>query len=526
MSLSRTRSPAPPRATSAPAWPTDRLFFAALAVLTLARLLALWLSPLDLGPDEAQYWRWGQDFAWGYFSKPPLIGWAAGAASAIMGDTAFGVRWPAPLTHALAALGVWAFTGRAFGAQAGATAGLLYALAPGVTLSSALMSTDTLLLPAAAWALYAAQRLREGGGWAWGVALGGLIGVGLLAKYAAIYLIAGLVIGAALDPGLRRALMSRAGLTAILACTLTIAPNLLWNAANGGDTFRHTAANANLAGARFSLGEPLSWLGEQFGVFGFLVFPVGLAVAVVALVKPGHPARAWAGVALAPIATMLVIAWISRAHANWAAIAMPALCAVAADALTRWRERVAARGALWGIAGVQAAVTGVFLSALVSPALADRLGLDGGLASVRGWPAHAAAIEARARALGVAGVVVDTRYAWHGLDFHGRDWVDRPGGFPLRIWRSLARPQNTAESLAALPAGVPGRWLLVSTRRDYERYFREDFGAITPAGTIETPLGPRKSRVARLFLVADHRPLARDRLDTPPDEERAAAQAE
>ena len=57
-----------------------------LAVLLCFRLLALAANGTDLFFDEAQYWSWGQDPAFGYYSKPPLIGWIIGAAGASCGN--------------------------------------------------------------------------------------------------------------------------------------------------------------------------------------------------------------------------------------------------------------------------------------------------------------------------------------------------------------------------------------------------------------------------------------------------------
>ena len=39
------------------------------------RLFALYFAKTDLFFDEAQYWLWSRDLAFGYFSKPPLIAW-------------------------------------------------------------------------------------------------------------------------------------------------------------------------------------------------------------------------------------------------------------------------------------------------------------------------------------------------------------------------------------------------------------------------------------------------------------------
>jgi 4-amino-4-deoxy-L-arabinose transferase-like glycosyltransferase len=60
---------------------------AALLVLALtaARLVALFATPLELYPDEAQYWLWSRTLDFGYYSKPPVIAWAIWAATAIGG---------------------------------------------------------------------------------------------------------------------------------------------------------------------------------------------------------------------------------------------------------------------------------------------------------------------------------------------------------------------------------------------------------------------------------------------------------
>ncbi|MCW5559716.1 MAG: hypothetical protein KIT22_18015, partial [Verrucomicrobiae bacterium] len=65
---------------------TDRLFAMFLMVLAAVRLLAVWMLPLDLAGDEAYYWEWGRHLDWGYFSKPPGIGWLMALAGWLGGD--------------------------------------------------------------------------------------------------------------------------------------------------------------------------------------------------------------------------------------------------------------------------------------------------------------------------------------------------------------------------------------------------------------------------------------------------------
>src|SRR5687767_10787623 len=70
------------------------------AGLALARLVALFSTPLELYPDEAQYWLWSRTLDFGYYSKPPVIAWAIWATTALGGDTEPWVRLSANLFQA------------------------------------------------------------------------------------------------------------------------------------------------------------------------------------------------------------------------------------------------------------------------------------------------------------------------------------------------------------------------------------------------------------------------------------------
>src|SRR5438093_1008017 len=72
---------------------------AILAVLTVIRLVGLKLSVVDLFFDEAQYWTWSRELAFGYFSKPPLLAWAIAAAERVCGGSEACIRAPAPIFY-------------------------------------------------------------------------------------------------------------------------------------------------------------------------------------------------------------------------------------------------------------------------------------------------------------------------------------------------------------------------------------------------------------------------------------------
>ena len=81
-----------------------RLGLAGVALVTLWRLALLPFDSRDLFVDEAQYWFWGRELAWGYYSKPPLIGWITAALDRDRLGRAFWLRAPLPLIHAATAV--------------------------------------------------------------------------------------------------------------------------------------------------------------------------------------------------------------------------------------------------------------------------------------------------------------------------------------------------------------------------------------------------------------------------------------
>ena len=101
---------------------------------------------------------------------------------------------------------------------------------------------------------------------------------------------------------------------------LLIVPNLAWNYANSFATFTHTAENANFGGTLFNPLKVLEFVGSQFGVFGPILFGAYLVIAWRAskqrLPEPDRYLLAFS----APILIVITLeAFISRAHANWAA---------------------------------------------------------------------------------------------------------------------------------------------------------------------------------------------------------------
>src|SRR3954465_7423438 len=106
-----------------------------LLAITAVRVIALAVSNAELFFDEAQYWAWGQEPAFGYYTKPPLIAWVIGATTSLCGDTPFCVRLPSPLMHLLTSLVIYTLATKLHSRRIAFWAALVYALMPGTSIS-------------------------------------------------------------------------------------------------------------------------------------------------------------------------------------------------------------------------------------------------------------------------------------------------------------------------------------------------------------------------------------------------------
>lgn len=304
-----------------------------IGVLVIAvtglRLLYLTLSPFDLHPDEAQYWSWSLEPAWGYFSKPPMIAWVIAVATALCGEGEACIKAASPIAHGITACFVYATAACLYDRRAAFLAALLFLTLPGVSFSATIMSTDPLLLTCWAAALYIAVRLWYGEAYtlSWWMALGLALGLGLNAKYAMAYFLIGLVLWLLMVGEARRSLLGhgRGWLGLLIALTvagLLILPNIHWNYEHGFVTFAHTAANADISGIELHPRKAVEFLASQLGVFGPLSFAILLGLLIW---PPGWfadpPARFLVAFTLASLLPIIAVSFLSRAHANWAATA-------------------------------------------------------------------------------------------------------------------------------------------------------------------------------------------------------------
>lgn len=299
--------------------------------LTFARWALLLLDRTDLYVDEAQYWLWGQEFAFGYYSKPPLIGWLIGAFTALAGsDAPFWVRMPGAALHGATALILAAWAARWMGRREAVLTAAVYASLPMVALGSLLISTDTVMAPFYAAALYFFARLTEARAPRFALLAGVAIGAAFMAKYAAVYFLIGVAliqIAPAYRIGWRNGALMLAGFAAV------ISPNIWWNLSHKLTTFSHTVDNVGWlrGGAALHPAGMAEFLVSQAAVVG----PVVLIAMLIGLRR----VPAMAAFVLPPLAVVTVQALLGTAQANWALAAYFAGTVLAVQVLrghSRW----------------------------------------------------------------------------------------------------------------------------------------------------------------------------------------------
>lgn len=504
-----------------------RFALAATFMLTALRLLALFATPLELYPDEAQYWLWSRTLDLGYYSKPPMIAWIIHLSTAIGGDAEPFVRIASPLFHAATGLVLFAVGRRLAGAWTGFFALLVYQLMPAVQLSSGIASTDAPLLFFLAVALFAYVDLPQAKRPVLTAAgLGAALGLAFLSKYAALYALAGIAIHLLVDRQARALWTPRTIGAAVVALLVVASPNVLWNAANGFATVEHTAANADLgSGPRFDVVEMLRFLIEQFGVFGLVPFGVLILAVVLAarrrLERDEIMLLCWV---LPPLVVVTVQAFLTRANANWAAAAYVAGAVLAAMLLVRWRARLWLAGGL----ALQGLFAGLFLMWVLAPKTAEAMGAANSFKRTKGWSDMAEAVTRRAEVeqlnQGLSAIAVDDRFLFNALAYYGRDYFEKPGAAPLKIWLRHGRAGNQAEAEAPLTPADGTRVLLVTagevrrgqedggSRKIDERaaLIGRDFRASQVVETNRAMLDARRLRRSVLIIGEDFRPLPRD----------------
>jgi len=411
--------------------------------LLFVRWLVVYYSPFPISVDEAQYWLWGQHFDFGYYSKPPLIAWIIGTSDFIFGHHSWAVRLPAAAFHTGTALVLGRMANLLYGARAGYLATLIWVFLPAVALGSFVFSTDTPLLFFWSLGLYyfvlwikpTLNNEDKQGLWDNKLILisGIFLGMGMLAKYAAIYFLVSVLIALIIvaQVSIKNALKPIfIFLTGLL---IFASPNLIWNAYNGFVSIGHIGENANLHAPDYDFSKLIEfWLG-QVGILGPLLF-----ILVISAVRASI---AYRGLLVAFAIPALIIvsfqAFAKEANANWAAVSYPSLVVLVSGFLVQ-----AGRG--WQKFGVAAQLVNIFISLgfvfiLFFESLGGLLPKRGSLNLLHGWDGVVQDIREVQKIHGVKTVLVQNRLSSALLNWYLYEDI------PVEVFDVDGRPSNHYE---------------------------------------------------------------------------------
>lgn len=250
-----------------PVWLCRALAAGLILSAAAARICYLaFACPLDLAPDEAQYWDWSRHLDWCYYSKGPVVAALIRVSCLLFGNGMLAVRLPAVICGSLLLVGLYVLTVQVFRREKLALAVVAGALTfPLLNAGSMLMTIDMPYVCCWAWALVLGHvAVFRGRWWAW-PALGLIVGVGILTKYTMVLWLPCLGLFLLTCPGKRRLLIRPQFWTMVVVAALCCLPVASWNRNHNWVSLRHMVGHAGFEGkVTIHWLGPFVFLGGQF----------------------------------------------------------------------------------------------------------------------------------------------------------------------------------------------------------------------------------------------------------------------
>ncbi len=310
-----------------------------VAGLALLQLLLHFVGNESYGlfRDELYYLDCAAHPALGYVDHPPLSIAVLAATKATLGDSPVAIRLlPALLGAALVLLAALLAAELGGDVYAQAVAALAALLAPAYAALTGFYSMNAVDLVLWAVAFLLLTRFLRGGDSRLWLLLGLVLGLGLLNKLSALFLMAGIGSGLLLTPE-RRALRDRRLWLGLVIALVLFLPHVLWQVANGWPTLEFIR---NAQSYKIAPVAPLDFLASQFVTMGPANLPVWIAGLLSLLFSPaGRRGRLLAWIWLVTLAILLA----TRSKPYYLTPAFLPLLAAGGVAIERWLDRRALR---------------------------------------------------------------------------------------------------------------------------------------------------------------------------------------
>lgn len=263
--------------------PRDKLILSAIVALFALRLLTI--HAIQLSPDEAYYWNWGQHPSLAYSDHPPMVAWVMAFFTALGGNSELFVRLGGFLLSGAALFFLFASARTLFPARRDLSWDVL--LAFNVTLlfpaGCIIQTPDTPMLFFWAAAAWCGSRIVAGGpGWWWYI-WGAALGLGLLSKYTMILLVPCTFGFLLFCPPLRHWLSRKEPWLGLLFAFVLFSPVLYWNSQHDWLSFAYQLRQGFSPKQKAVPLKLLEYLGGQAGVITPILFVAFTGYSVKAL---------------------------------------------------------------------------------------------------------------------------------------------------------------------------------------------------------------------------------------------------
>jgi hypothetical protein len=311
--------------------------------------------------DELQTLSDALHMEWGFVAYPPLTPFVERLSMAMFGHWLIGLRMASVIAQA-AVVVVTGLMARELGGGrlAQVTAAVATALAPLALFEGTEFQYTT--FDYLWWVLiaYFVIRLLKSEDPRWCLAIGAVIGIGLMTKYTMAFYVAGIVAGAVLTRA-RKYLMSGWFWVGIAIAFFMCLPNVIWQWRHDFISY-HFLHYIHARDVRQGRGDGF-WTGQIRGDTNFFALPLWVGGLICYLRSDKYRMLAW--MYLIPLAIFAV----TKARFYYVGAAYPMLLAMGAAAGERWVAKLS-RGWRWTVEGAlfaSIAVAALYIAAIIIP---------------------------------------------------------------------------------------------------------------------------------------------------------------
>ncbi len=236
----------------------------------LFRIAYIIYYPVDLSPEEAQYWDWSRHLDLSYYSKPPMVAYLNFLSTHLLGNTELGVRITPVVMGFVLSLGVFFFMKELFGDKVALVASTLPHILVGTSINFLLMTTDAPLVffwGLTVMSIYFAVETNRISLW---LVVGILAGLSFLSKYPAVFLLPLTLLYMFL---VRKELLidTKPYISLIPAFVLSL-PVLVWNYQMDFVSFKHVSGLASKQASFPNFSSFLEYVGGQLLLLSLFPF--------------------------------------------------------------------------------------------------------------------------------------------------------------------------------------------------------------------------------------------------------------